>query len=100
MIFPNESQEYRDARDALLRQEVELMRQLEAVTGAGGVQDDGGVIVVAFHRGALLGQVGDQFRQLGVVDDPALSTGLVGARHSLFGYGRSGKQRPGSLLDR
>jgi predicted dithiol-disulfide oxidoreductase (DUF899 family) len=32
MIFPNESQEYRDARDALLRQEVELMRQLEAVT--------------------------------------------------------------------
>jgi hypothetical protein len=26
MIFPNESQEYRDARDALLRQEVELMR--------------------------------------------------------------------------
>jgi predicted dithiol-disulfide oxidoreductase (DUF899 family) len=32
MIFPNESQEYRDARDALLRQEVELMRQLEDVT--------------------------------------------------------------------
>ena len=32
MIFPNESQEYRHARDALLRQEVELMRQLEAVT--------------------------------------------------------------------
>jgi len=29
--FPNETPEYRDARDALLREEVELRRKLEAV---------------------------------------------------------------------
>jgi predicted dithiol-disulfide oxidoreductase (DUF899 family) len=32
MAFPNESSAYRHARDALLRHEVELVRQLEAVT--------------------------------------------------------------------
>jgi predicted dithiol-disulfide oxidoreductase (DUF899 family) len=32
IAFPNESHEYRKARDALLQQEVELVQQLEAVT--------------------------------------------------------------------
>jgi predicted dithiol-disulfide oxidoreductase (DUF899 family) len=34
MRFPNESAEYRSARDALLRQEIELRRQMEAVAVA------------------------------------------------------------------
>src|SRR6201998_3095000 len=31
IAFPNESREYREARDALLQQEVDLLRQMEAV---------------------------------------------------------------------
>ena len=31
IAFPNESREYREARDALLQQEVDLRRQMEAV---------------------------------------------------------------------
>ena len=69
--------------------------------GAGGVQDDGGVIVVALHRGALLGQVGGQVRQLGVIDDPALNARLPGARHGLLGGGRSRRSSASAaLLDR
>jgi len=30
--FPNESQAYREARDALARREAEFVRQMEAVT--------------------------------------------------------------------
>ena len=55
MIFPNESQEYRDARDALLRQEVELMRQLEAVTAQRQSLPPGGEIPEDY----VLDRIGD-----------------------------------------
>jgi predicted dithiol-disulfide oxidoreductase (DUF899 family) len=35
--FPNESEEYRSAGDALLAEEIELRRQIERVAGAPGV---------------------------------------------------------------
>ena len=44
MHFPNESQEYRAARDRLLEKEIELRRQMEAVAEARRKLPPGGML--------------------------------------------------------
>ena len=66
--------------------------------GSGGVQDDRDVVATAFHRGLLLGQVGDQVHQAGVVDNPALRAHFVGAGAGLVGEGGCAEQRLGAAV--
>src|SRR6202007_2656190 len=44
IAFPNESREYREARDALLQREVDLQREMEAVEAQRGSLPTGGEV--------------------------------------------------------
>ncbi len=52
----------------------------------------------ALHWGLLLGQVGDQVHQAGVVDNPALGAHLVGTGVGLVGEGGCPEQRLGAAV--
>ena len=66
--------------------------------GAGGVQDDRDIVVVALHRRVLARHLGDQRHQLGIVDQPALRADLGGTGSGLVGEGRRGEQRLGAAV--
>jgi len=66
--------------------------------GSRGVQDDRDVIGAALHRRLLRGQVGDQVHQAGVVDNPGLRTGFVGAGTGFTAEGRRSEQCFGAAV--
>jgi hypothetical protein len=73
-------------------------RTLGLAGGAGGVQDDRDVVVAAFHRRILPGQVGDQLGQRGIVDQPAVGAYFAGAGGGFVGESGGREQRLGAAV--